>query len=611
MKQQLIDGRGQTGCEPFPRLPLELVHLICAFACKTTSSSSFPHIDFRTTRTIALVSKRLQQIAIPILYGDVTLSKPSDLWLYARTVNENFTLALETHTLWAGATSETLPPISWWPLTYEPCTMIRSSIADPARLPRDVPVGRFWPVSHSTSGQWAEEAVINILQEACKSVGGITDKPGVDLNRHAFLTLDGQQLTRDEWVVRVFEVQEALDDYLLDLRNRQDTTRSSKNGAKTTVPGTGTYTTASAYVQSDADKRITKLRARREFDCFEHPLMYARSGSGFFIWDAVPPPIPFTEVPAHEDGAFANEARPLDPVYLLTTLERHEVPRTEEIAEFLAAKPSIATLLMALEDVLYTSISITSLALTGCLETLVTSRKASRALPEVRLLSLGPSPPQWDPRIFFRYPELSKLEELHITGRNLHMNERRQLLTRMLPLENLKKVEWNWWPLQRLNMPELWTDSIGIAVGLHREDPIATLWWLVCGPELWIKPDRGYAATFHLTVRAHHEDVADFRRGAHPELLNHPRLTMVAANTPPARNQPAAGSPADGLGNVFEEIAALNIDDDDDSRARRREAEEVDPKSHVARVLAFEQVRARWEESIRASPPPKGQCENN
>lgn len=57
-----------------------------------------------------------------------------------------------------------------------------------------------------------------------------------------------------------------------------------------------------------------------------------------------------------------------------------------------------------------------------------------------------------------------------LTGRNLHRNEKMQLLTRFPPLENLKSIEWMWWPLLRAGPPDLWTVSAGIDAGLLRQE---------------------------------------------------------------------------------------------------------------------------------------------
>lgn len=108
------------------------------------------------------------------------------------------------------------------------------------------------------------------------------------------------------------------------------------------------------------------------------------------------------------------------------------------------------------------------------------------------------------------------------------------------------------------------------------------------------------AVPFHLIVKAHHEDVAYFRSKAHPDLINHPRLTMKVANLPPAD-----GTRAGDVGDAVDDIAALSVggDSDGEDQAGRSVAKELDPSSDAARVLAFELVEARWEESIRASPP--------
>lgn len=76
-------------------------------------------------------------------------------------------------------------------------------------------------------------------------------------------------------------------------------------------------------------------------------------------------------------------------------------------------------------------------------------------------------------------------------------------------------------------------------------------------------------------------------------------------------NPPGMTAPqADGAANVVDEMATLSIDGDGKNRAKRLpEAEDLDPTSYAARVLAFELAEARWEESIRASPPRRDQSE--
>lgn len=129
------------------RLPVELWYYIVHLACEGSGQGGLADINFKMAFSLALVSKRLYSLMIPLIYTHVRLTKPSDLLLYARTVSSRPCLSQHTRSLWIGPDHEHVEDKDTWPLNAD-ATAMRASTTDPLKLPLGIAVGTYFFFRH-------------------------------------------------------------------------------------------------------------------------------------------------------------------------------------------------------------------------------------------------------------------------------------------------------------------------------------------------------------------------------------------------------------------------------------------------------------------------------
>lgn len=279
-------------------LPLELLEVIIPLACSPRCSTSAPHIDTKTVARIALVSKRLYRYALPLLYTYVTLARPSQVILYARTILDRPDLARMTKTLWIGPNLDTLLSPFWWPLNASR-TAIRSSLTDPSELPRGVAVGQWWSVvmypKESASQKDACAAVAELINCAWRQLDAVMEGPK-GFKTASYLPEPLRRSSTSEWRLKAFQVQRMLDGYLKAWRRRQDTTLLALRYGSEAEQAIGSAMSRGACIDNGdwpdpkawvVNEPLNKGTIHRDpCDFFDHPTIYERSKWGQIFDDA-------------------------------------------------------------------------------------------------------------------------------------------------------------------------------------------------------------------------------------------------------------------------------------------------------------------------------------
>lgn len=188
-------------------------------------------------------------------------------------------------------------------------------------------------------------------------------------------------------------------------------------------------------------------------DCFDHPLLYARSG---MAWRADGPnAIEQNSLEgANEErqalNAFAwpeeslSEEEPyLYPVDLSDPFDQ-ALPATITVAGNLA----LARCLLALTPI------TEALSLTGFFECAVVGNDFSSALPLLRILNLGPPPTVWTTWPCYQHPTFSNVEKLRICGGTLIPSEAAAFRNSSGAWPALRELQWS--IVEDKEGPELW-----------------------------------------------------------------------------------------------------------------------------------------------------------
>jgi hypothetical protein len=429
---------GNNTPDRVPRLPLEIIEIIVAFACGIQAGlTSAACTDARTTLRIALASKALHRLAQPLLYTCVTLTRPSQLMLYARTVVRRPKLAKLARTLWIGPDSETLLSPFWWPLNADRSAM-RSSLTDPEKLPREVARGKWWPavVSHeegepSNVESRAEAAVAVVIRGAWQRLDAAIEGPRscetcseMPDERHSSGVAPKQDCPHEEeWRLKAFEVQWLLDEYLQDWRKHQDTAlRCRPESEHQELPG-GAWPDPNHWLLSDRGKELKA--GRGPCDLYDHPLLYERSGNGRFATEG--------EGEGFTFGS-GNWGRPLGTHEIWTPLGTHDI-YTLDVLDNLRSQstPSglsrltTSDLLEAAAILLFRLTQLTGLALTAYTRAALASTLSVVPRSALRLLSLGPMPQPCSDYLRLWEEYFPSLETIHLQSESL-LFKRRQVL---------------------------------------------------------------------------------------------------------------------------------------------------------------------------------------
>lgn len=397
---------GNNKAERVTHLPLEIIEIIVLFACSIQPRlTSAACIDAKTTLRIALASKALHCYALPLLYTCITLTRPSQLMLYARIIVRRPKLAKLAKTLWIGPDSETLLSPFWWPLNTDRSAM-RSSLTDPEKLPREVARGQWWSATASHGGgqssnvvRPAEAAVAEVIRGAWQRLDAAIDGPR-SCNTCSSLR-DEQRCPHDgEWRVKAFKVQWLLDEYLQDWRKHQDAALDRQPELEHKEPPDGAWPDPYHWLMSNCDKEPKP--GRGPCDLYDHPTLYERSEIGCFSTGA-----------EGEEFSFGSESwwRPLGH-HRLWTLDVLDNLRSQSTPSGML-RLTTSDLLEAAATILLRLTRLTGLALTAYTRAALASTLDVVPRSALRLLSLGPMPQRTSEYLPLKDVYFPNLEILH------------------------------------------------------------------------------------------------------------------------------------------------------------------------------------------------------
>lgn len=287
-----MESSHSTTIPSFDTLPDELqlciIELACLLPAPTPSPSSAaappttpfiikpsvdPPLDLATAFALLTVSKGVYKLALPVLYRSVTLSRPSALAFFFRTLYMRPELGKLLRTLRVG--DATLLPTNR-PLPFDkealPFWTIQSSLcrAEEAQLlPVGLKPGDRWPLLSAAGTDRRSQAI----HRALAAIQGCL---GIDLRREEF---DMRVLT-PTWRVFMHEAQAAFDLYLMAMRRCEDDGCSAFPQLRLTGYRYTLLAQVDGYVHTldRVDILCHIARPGGTTDHFEHNLVYARSG---------------------------------------------------------------------------------------------------------------------------------------------------------------------------------------------------------------------------------------------------------------------------------------------------------------------------------------------
>ncbi|PWN18158.1 hypothetical protein BCV69DRAFT_279145 [Microstroma glucosiphilum] len=422
------------------RLPVELLEVIIPLACGVSPSATPHHVDAKAAARIARVSKQLYRYALPLLYTCVTLAKPSQVLLFARTIVKKPKLAKMTKTVWIGPNTDTLLSPFWWPLNTER-TAMRSSLTDPDKLPKGVASGKWWPVpalresgDNGSAERSAEAAVARLIKAVWRKMGATMTKPNRCNRCSSYGRHRSCYYEEEEWRLKAFEVQRLLDQYLQEWRQRQNAAlwsneESVEDPAVPKAAGEEDWPDPKTWFSGVAWDDI--IFGRGPSDLFDHPRLYNRSGVG-----------KFSEGAKEYKFAFSKEGwkRYID-VAEYYTLDSIDNLRSQTTPTGLL-EITIFEVLEAAKIILIKLPQLSALALTGYVRAVLSGSLPAGPQGTLKLLSLGPlAQPPRRPLAEHQQP-LQSVEVMHVQNDCLSSREI-ELLDTLLP--KLKKIRWNFW----------------------------------------------------------------------------------------------------------------------------------------------------------------------
>lgn len=471
-----------TTLEGFTTLPHELKKRILDLACSSFPSTSTagqatrPRLDLNTTLNLAFSSRGLYTLVVPILYSSVWITRPSSLASLHLALTSKPALGRLVKHLHVGP-GQTSP--HWNALDCDEgcirsdCSnysemfvpdryLLTSSLQSKEEtklLPRWCKPTRRWALDEPAPSA-AAAAVWDALLEAQWEIDIDLQKP-MQCYRERGWRADGMKLV--DHTQRTAEAQAVLDLYLIELRRWEDERGIGRGRGDSCEGSSGEddeeedsdesqeveypklaltgYAASPArpwYLQrSDDEERIVIDRAqilqhlaRRncEYDRFDHPVLFARSGEQS-IWLSIceydyggRATTKFRKAPdEYWDELFSPDDSSPD----------YALPNTS----------TLGSLLSLLSSVLSHTTNIENLSLTGFLERAACgTRSMAAVLKKLRTVSLGPPP------LFGWYAPLhlqtlcAGVEELRLSGIRLH-EEELDAIVKMFP--RLKRFHWS------------------------------------------------------------------------------------------------------------------------------------------------------------------------
>lgn len=450
--------------EGFFTLPYELKMVVIKLACSPTSAPASdpaaanptrswrqvrpspgymrPRLDFKTTLSLLCSSKGFYALVAPHLYSSVLISRPSALTSLSLALSSQPRLGSLIKSLYVGPIDPL--PDGYWPIVVEdrsdfstplpPIEFIRSSLRGE---------GAKYLLRWSTrENQWIRDCGYERSSKAvCETVAAAEHTIDVDLDRNN-RSKAGKELADVEYTKRVFELQAALDHFLMATRRGAEGRQMSSTDMSDdedlphhpTLVLTG-YSESPRFAEQSDDGEEACVVDRSQLlrhlarphaltDRFDHPLVFARSGldtsTRCCTWVIEPTRRQRTEGSGAEDWARFFPSSPSTPDFSLRD------------------GPSLHSLLDLLRSVLVQAHDLSSLSLAGFLNLAICGGQATiLSLNHLRSLSMGPLPQKW-----FQPMELHRfagVEELRLCGVRLHDAELDDVIA-MFP--NLRRLRW-------------------------------------------------------------------------------------------------------------------------------------------------------------------------
>lgn len=401
-----------------------------------------PKLDYPTTLKLCSLSRSTYRQVASILYRDVTLSRPSKLSAFLKTIAARPALGRLVRVLWIGPVERY--PDDWWPVHAQrasdeegPSVVLTSSLEDTSLLPHGVPLGRRWVI-------WAEDHTPTGKSLAARVQQALsTDRP-LFVN-----TLHGDHSFQRGQVAAFFHLQAALDLYLVWLRKRQD--QAIVRGDSVAMVedrldyDCPTFRVAEGEVGADnADDDVfvcTEAMAREwlqrpgsQTDRFDHPLLYDssdvlhlavlgvdNSDNDEAALSNIIPEDDHEDVNHNHLGDLGHDTEHLRRLEAVERWDSHPKrgPALHPSAADLDVRCPLLTfghVLTEARGLLAMLPNIEHLVLTDFLERLMTGFKDAPLLERLVSVSIGPASPFWNTVSDLTGAQWNQVEHLSING---------------------------------------------------------------------------------------------------------------------------------------------------------------------------------------------------
>lgn len=461
--------------ERYHLLPAEIQRHIIDLACLAATSAGNDAVvhfnqDVPTVLNICLVSRAFKAYALPSLYRHISITRPSSLYALHQALQKHPERAALIRSLHVGPRGAPLPA-HWWPLTYawrpggglhvneahltdDFCEWITTSLTK-EQLPSGYEALETWPLGRQRPSGCREAAIHEALVAACSR-----DQLDVNVERAG----RGRSFCSDigpAWVSRIFELQAALDLYLLEIRSMEDQDpsllRLAKPGARIPIRcrnGACDHYPALVLVRlreewpraPSAAFRVNRARLLRHLsrpgaaaDRFDHPVVLARSG---FEVDIIRPERRRDSVryEVRSDSWDLDTVHEKDDFDDFVTLRQDDQDQARwpwpDWPHGPLRTATLGSTLQLARSVLSSLTNLDNLSLTGYLVRAVAhSQSISGSL---RRLTIGPAPPCW--RAPLSLDNLDGIRELRICGATLTAEGIEQIIRQM---KHMRVVEWS------------------------------------------------------------------------------------------------------------------------------------------------------------------------
>lgn len=442
LKKRIID----LACRPSIPSPSSLAHAASSETAANTSPRTkvAPLLDLKTTLSLLLTSTSLYALVLPILWRNVSVTRPSALAFFQRTLSAGPQLGALVKSLHAGPADQL--PEGFYPLstpdgelipnpraTYTPAMLITTSLRS-AKEQQLVPQ---WcdPEGKSVCNRRSTDPhAMDTFETLVAAQRDLDVDLSDDLKSYQAKTL----LPRWDYTGRVYEVQAALDLYLMARKRWEDDVASCEpQNGRTFKPLLITgYPTSATPTFAEEPFIITRpqllqhlARPHSVTDRLDSPLLFARSRI-----DTIDPPFP----PNRPEVLLRRVDRWGHHWSDLFTPARDAVPAiaTQDLA--LPNTATLTSLLALLRMSLAALPNLSNLSLTGLMERAISDpRTAAPFMGSLRSLSIGPPPAYWFGPLHLK--GLTELQDLRLCGVKLFPIEATALVS---CLDSLRRLEW-------------------------------------------------------------------------------------------------------------------------------------------------------------------------